>query len=1025
MTDMTAALRIFAETQSAETGLKRMGESLRQMGVDGRKAGTEGAVGAETATKGWRGAADTVQAGSERGGKALDVFSSALQRNSGQVSGAAGNVQRLISGIGAMPAPMMVAAAAGTALGAALTIAFGKGLAAYQALETQLLTTTAVIRATGGSAGRSWEDINRLAIDLGRNTLASTVGVRAAATQLLTFRSIAGETFDRTMRVAQDLSANGFGSIESAALQLGKALEDPEQGLSALTRVGVSFSGAQKELIKDLMATGQVAQAQAVILGQIEAQVGGSGVAAGSGLAGAFDTLTENIGLLFETIGGGTAKLTALQALLKDVANGVAGLTDALTPSDPDQTRLSELRRQMDDRLRLLHMDNDRAEWSPFKMSASARTELLSEINSLNDEVLAITRRRLAAEEELATKSAAEQDKIAAERVDGVLRALEAEAAAAGKTKIELEALKRAREAGVDPALPANVEQYEQILALVRQIAATRVDAEWQGRLAALQQEAELQELIARYGAESVEVARFRTEQERAALIAQMEAVGVAADLQRELMAAFDAAKGLAGTDMASGIAAARAEARAMADEITRALGAAQALAAQSSGSLEDAQLRWKYRDDPVALAGALANTRFDRQVKLPSGAEDRTVARVERQRAIDVGNAREEAVVKQRLAEWQQAQNKLKHGAGGAGAGAKDTLAGLSKEAMELLSGLDIAAAAISEKVKAGLISVAEGEKEMAGAKERAAGQLAELIARLDQLGPAGKAAADAARGALKDLANQAGKTNEDIRNGMIKSFEDSFVRSLATGKDAMSSFADHVQMELARAFTQKFITPMVTPLINCLMGMFGIFSAQGNVIGPSGVIPYAKGGVPSLPELGSYSNSIVDSPTAFGIGDDGVGIMGEAGAEAIIPLLTGARGPGVRAIGPDGVASVLPLQRAADGALGVQLPDVTEILRRPTFFAQGGVIGRLSDPPRLGETPSGSGYERRPSVVIHNNHSGARVEATERETSDGWSMEVMIEQLETALADRARRGVGSFSGVLGDQFGLSRVGR
>lgn len=389
------------------------------------------------------------------------------------------------------------------------------------------------------------------------------------------------------------------------------------------------------------------------------------------------------------------------------------------------------------------------------------------------------------------------------------------------------------------------------------------------------------------------------------------------------------------------------------------------------------------------------------------------------------------EAKLREKTALAEQLSGFRSPGKGGAGAGAgRDGLAGLTGEAQKLLADLAVAQGAVAEKVRAGLLSVADGETEMARAKERAAAQLAELIARLDRLGPAGKAAADAARVALADLAAEAGKADQSIRDGMIKSFEDSFVRSLATGKNAMSAFADHVKMELARAFTQKFVTPMISPLINSLMGMFtGIFSAKGNVIAAGRVVPFASGGVPDLPSLKSHSNTVVDRPTAFQMKGGRVGIMGEAGAEAIIPLLTGAQGPGVRAVAPDGTQAVLPLQRAADGALGVGVPDVGAILRRPSFFAKGGVVGRLTAVPRVGETTNDAtapeGRAPRFNVIINNNHPAAQVTAEQRPGADGMSMEVVIEQVDAAIADRFRRGIGPLSGVLGGSFGLTRQGR
>jgi hypothetical protein len=169
--------------------------------------------------------------------------------------------------------------------------------------ERQHATLMAVLRATGTASGHTAEQIEQLASSIGRATLATTDEATEAATQLLTFRSIAGETFDRTLRLSQDLAAVGFGSISSAAVQLGKALEDPVQGLSALRRVGVSFSEAQRELISSLVDTGQTLEAQRVILDAVEQQVGGAGEAQASGLSGAIHRLSENWEDLLQNIG--------------------------------------------------------------------------------------------------------------------------------------------------------------------------------------------------------------------------------------------------------------------------------------------------------------------------------------------------------------------------------------------------------------------------------------------------------------------------------------------------------------------------------------------------------------------------------------------------------------------------------------------------------------------------------------------------------------------------------------------------
>jgi hypothetical protein len=202
----------------------------------------------------------------------------------------------------------------------AVGVALGKFVSAGSKAESQLLKLEALLRATGGASRQTAEDIEALAVSIGRNTLASVQGARDAAGVLLTFKSISGDTFEETLRLTQDLAAVGFGTMKTAALQLGKALEEPEIGLSALRRVGVSFSESQKEQIKVLSLTGQQAEAQAMILKALKEQVGGAGEGAAGGLSGAFDTLGENITLFFEKAALGKAIISTLTGVVNLLA---------------------------------------------------------------------------------------------------------------------------------------------------------------------------------------------------------------------------------------------------------------------------------------------------------------------------------------------------------------------------------------------------------------------------------------------------------------------------------------------------------------------------------------------------------------------------------------------------------------------------------------------------------------------------------------------------------------------------------
>jgi DNA-directed RNA polymerase subunit F len=129
--------------------------------------------------------------------------------------------------------------------------------------------------------------------------------IKATQAKLLTFKELAktademGGEFDRATMAALDLAAAGFGSAESNATQLGKALQDPIKGLTALTRSGITFTAEEKNKIKTLTESGQVLSAQQMILSAIEKQVGGTAQAtakASDRMKLAFENINEAVG---------------------------------------------------------------------------------------------------------------------------------------------------------------------------------------------------------------------------------------------------------------------------------------------------------------------------------------------------------------------------------------------------------------------------------------------------------------------------------------------------------------------------------------------------------------------------------------------------------------------------------------------------------------------------------------------------------------------------------------------------------
>jgi phage-related minor tail protein len=224
--------------------------------------------------------------------------------------------------------PVGLAAAAGVG---SLMAAIHGGLHEFEMAEQSSLRLEAVFKATGNTAGVTAGEIGDLADELEASTMASAEAIKDAASVLATFRSVSGDTFTRALRLGQDMAATFGGDVRSAMVQLGKALEDPTEGLTALRRVGVTFTATEREMIAGMVAAGDAATAQKVILDALETQVGGAGEGEASGLTGATKHLHDAWGNLLEefvrTTGVGrdtTSFLRLMTSLAKDATSAIA-----------------------------------------------------------------------------------------------------------------------------------------------------------------------------------------------------------------------------------------------------------------------------------------------------------------------------------------------------------------------------------------------------------------------------------------------------------------------------------------------------------------------------------------------------------------------------------------------------------------------------------------------------------------------------------------------------------------------------
>lgn len=190
-----------------------------------------------------------------------------------------------------------VAVLAGTALAGAGIARILKNTIEAERVQAQL---AARIKSTGGAAGLAVADLNTMADALQAATTFDDEAIGSAQALLLTFTKIGKDIFPQATEAVLNVSTALGTDLNSAALQVGKALNDPVAGMTALSRAGVQFTASQKDTIKSLVETGRQADAQAIILAELETQMGGSARAARETLGGALQALSNAFDNLLE-----------------------------------------------------------------------------------------------------------------------------------------------------------------------------------------------------------------------------------------------------------------------------------------------------------------------------------------------------------------------------------------------------------------------------------------------------------------------------------------------------------------------------------------------------------------------------------------------------------------------------------------------------------------------------------------------------------------------------------------------------
>jgi hypothetical protein len=201
------------------------------------------------------------------------------------------------------------------------------------AAESEAITVklNQVLKSTGGVAGVTSDMALDLADSLSKVTTFEDDVIVSAEAMLLTFKNIGKDIFPAATEATLDLATMMGGDLQSAAVMLGKALNDPIQGIGALRRVGVQLEDDQERQVKSFMAINDIASAQKIILGELSSELGGQARAAAETYSGRMMQLQNTIGNVAESLG--TLLLPALTKIANTLNTSLNSWTDYINAS--------------------------------------------------------------------------------------------------------------------------------------------------------------------------------------------------------------------------------------------------------------------------------------------------------------------------------------------------------------------------------------------------------------------------------------------------------------------------------------------------------------------------------------------------------------------------------------------------------------------------------------------------------------------------------------------------------------------
>lgn len=212
-----------------------------------------------------------------------------------------------------------------------------KAIAAFVESEGAIANVNAGLKSTKNAIGLTTDQIAGMANAWQKVGIFEDDAImQNVSAQLLTFGNIGKQNFDRVQGAVMDVTAklkglNATGEdLRGVSIMFGKAMDDPIRGMAAMRRVGISFSNAEEQQVKQMVAANNVLGAQNFMLKAIERQYGGTSEALGKTAGGMalikkhkFDDELENLGKSF---------LVVKRALMSAAAQIMPFVTAILPP---------------------------------------------------------------------------------------------------------------------------------------------------------------------------------------------------------------------------------------------------------------------------------------------------------------------------------------------------------------------------------------------------------------------------------------------------------------------------------------------------------------------------------------------------------------------------------------------------------------------------------------------------------------------------------------------------------------------